>query len=300
MYRLIIPAAAVIVALIVVHGFIPDEFLVDSTTVGLLLLLAAVLTVPHLPVVRRHITELNLLGSGVKFREEADKAAEQASEIAARRQAESGDHERPQDRDQEPPAKAPWPVFVDIDEHLYALIEQDPRLAIIGLGIEVERAVSELARGTGLVKNTKRSVSMAEAVSLLRASSRIDAEEEGLLSQLMRLRQWALVGAQLTRDDARTFFSTVESLNDFNLGFSLNLAPNEKWQEEELACAFEHCIERMPLKSERWEGSCPVFGHDCPGGVSQVDACKTERRVVAHLPGTHDPSFWDRVNSEGG
>jgi len=271
MYKLVVPTAGILVALIVVHGLFPEEFLVDSTTIGLLVLLAAVLLLPRFAVVRRYISELNLFGSGVKFREEVSEAAEQAEALATKTKQNHPEHRSVGD-DHESEQPPPWPVFVDIGQHLYRLIDEDPRLAIVGLGIEVERAVLELVRGTGLVQKG-RYVSLPEAVSLLRGAHRIDAEEEGLLALLMRLRSGALEGVQLDKKDAQSFFTAVESLNSFSVGYSLNLKPNEHWKEQGLICRFEHCIERMPLKHEPWEGSCGFFGHDCPGGTTQVATC---------------------------
>jgi hypothetical protein len=268
-------AAAVLVgALIVVHGTIPEHFLVDSTTVALLVLLGAIVALPFLPVVRRYISELNVMRTSIKFREEVEKVAEEAQaaakareEVAQRRAVDNGGGRLP--------GKPPWPVFVDIGQHLYDLIEQDPKLAVAGLGIEVERAIRELVRGVGLDAGRKP-IPLGRAVSMLRQSRRIDADEEGLLLHLLRLRNVAVHGGSIGKEDAYRFFSIVESLNDFAVGYSLNLAPNERWETEGLICRFEHCIERMPLRSERWEGSCPVFGHDCPGGTEQVNTCKSQ------------------------
>jgi len=230
-YKAIAPAAVVLVALILVHGLIPEEFLVDSTTVGLLVLLAAVLAIPYFPSIRQYISELNILGSGVKFREEAEKAAEEAEAIAEKRKPDGPEHLAPASDEGGRPQTSPWPIFVDMPEHLYELIERDPRLAVVGLSIEVERAIFALVRGAG-IKDTKSPKSLAEAISRLRATHTIDAEEEGLLSRLLRLRSLALHGADMDVQDARTFFSTVESLNDFAVGFSLNLSPNEEWEEQ--------------------------------------------------------------------
>ena len=38
-----------------------------------------------------------------------------------------------------------------------------------------------------------------------------------------------------------------------------------------LFCEYEYCIEEMPLV--HGELSCPVWGHDCPGGVAKVGTC---------------------------
>ncbi len=261
----------VLAALVAVHGVFPDDFRIDSTTVGLLVLIGGVILSTQLRLVRKHISEFNLFGSGIKFREEVTEAAEQAEALATKTRHQSGELS-----DMDEPAKSAshsWPVFVDVPDHLRRLVEVDPRLAVVGLGLEVERAIYDLVRGTKLKPARGRPLDLEEAAALLRKHHRIDAEEEGLLAQLMRLRTAALHGADLDVRDARTFLATVESLNDFSLGYSLNLAPNEHWEEQGLACRFEHCIERMPLQREPWEGSCGTFGHNCPGGPAQVQEC---------------------------
>lgn len=56
-------------------------------------------------------------------------------------------------------------------------------------------------------------------------------------------------------------------------GYSRCYEPNPKWKEQGGICMYEHCIENMPLHLNG-ENSCPIFGHDCPGGKLQVLKCK--------------------------
>jgi hypothetical protein len=58
------------------------------------------------------------------------------------------------------------------------------------------------------------------------------------------------------------------------VGYSENMEPLKDLEDWGMVCAYEHCIERSPLPLERHEGSCPVFGHDCPGGVDLARACR--------------------------
>lgn len=48
---------------------------------------------------------------------------------------------------------------------------------------------------------------------------------------------------------------------------------NYAYQKQWLICPWEHCIELFPLPEER-HSSCPVFGHDCPGGATQATQCR--------------------------
>ena len=49
---------------------------------------------------------------------------------------------------------------------------------------------------------------------------------------------------------------------------------NHAYQEQWLICPWEHCIELQPLPQDRHTGSCPTFGHDCPGGEQQAEECR--------------------------
>jgi hypothetical protein len=60
------------------------------------------------------------------------------------------------------------------------------------------------------------------------------------------------------------------------VGYVPKYEPLEDYAEYELTCPWEHCIELMPLPL-LWHSqimSCPIFGHCCPGGVQQAQACQ--------------------------
>jgi hypothetical protein len=56
---------------------------------------------------------------------------------------------------------------------------------------------------------------------------------------------------------------------------STNFTFNPNFQIEKRICGYEHCIESMPFSNQGID--CPVFGHDCPGGISQVQICKRKK-----------------------
>ncbi len=62
------------------------------------------------------------------------------------------------------------------------------------------------------------------------------------------------------------------TIEDLPTGYIPDFSPRADFAEHGLSCPYEHCIELMPL--EGGEISCPVFGHDCPGGPSQVQVCR--------------------------
>lgn len=60
-------------------------------------------------------------------------------------------------------------------------------------------------------------------------------------------------------------------------GYSRYRLPNPYWPDSGGICRFEHCIETMPIRTPRDpEFSCPIFGHDCPGGIEAVTACRAQ------------------------
>jgi hypothetical protein len=56
------------------------------------------------------------------------------------------------------------------------------------------------------------------------------------------------------------------------VGYCEDMRPYAAWQTDGLCCEYEHCVEHSPFASE--ETACPVFGHDCPGGVERVRTCE--------------------------
>lgn len=49
---------------------------------------------------------------------------------------------------------------------------------------------------------------------------------------------------------------------------------NHAFRIQQFWCPWEHCIELFPLPKVRTPGSCPIFGHDCPGGEGQAVSCR--------------------------
>lgn len=62
-----------------------------------------------------------------------------------------------------------------------------------------------------------------------------------------------------------------------NCGYSKLLKPNPHWKEQHGICRWEHCIEWQPIGCTQTAKSCPIFGHDCPGGSVSASACRRQR-----------------------
>ena len=242
MYLLVILAIG---ALIVLHALIPEDFLVDSTSVALLTVLIVVIAIPYLPVITRYVEELTIMGIRFKFREVIQRAEEQlevvTSEAERKRQSEAEMTEAirkmkgraPVEREAKPKAATGWPGFVPIDDHLYRLVDDDPRLAVAGLGIAVEQVLREAPGQRGIDQaepspRRMRVASLPEVVRALERSQIVTRDQAVLLLQLVELRNLAVHGREIAKEDAYRFFSIVERLNDsVSLGYSLHVHPNE-------------------------------------------------------------------------
>jgi hypothetical protein len=71
----------------------------------------------------------------------------------------------------------------------------------------------------------------------------------------------------------------------WNCGYSFRIAPNPLWYEQGALCPYEHCIENSPHGDQF---GCPVFGHSCPGGSSELFHCtsnfyKLEKQLALRI-----------------
>ena len=66
--------------------------------------------------------------------------------------------------------------------------------------------------------------------------------------------------------------------------YAQHVGHNHAFEQMGHMCPYEYCIETQPLHpTADGNKSCPVFGHDCPGGVWQAFFCRmTEDRPRRH------------------
>lgn len=262
--------------LVIVHGFWPGFFLVDAYTLGLLgvLLLLAL---------RPLLKSANVAGvAGVEFREELEAAEESAHQVEAKIEQQTDETPDTAPRLEEVHALFPVPGY------LRELVRRDPNVALAGLRIELERALRlayEVIVGREGEREGRRrgAVPLTRIVTELARRGHLDDDQAGLAISIIRLGNRAAHGELVSPDEAELVFEWADTLNrSFAVGYSLNFAPNLDFEEQGLVCEYEHCIEHMPLRQERSPESCPVFGHDCPGGPRRVVTCPAAQ---AHLAG---------------
>jgi len=64
-------------------------------------------------------------------------------------------------------------------------------------------------------------------------------------------------------------------------GYTKYFGFNPNWKKQKALCGYEHCIELMYIGAKRTKKSCPLFGHNCPGGKAMVDKC---RKTLEDVP----------------
>ena len=65
-----------------------------------------------------------------------------------------------------------------------------------------------------------------------------------------------------------------EALAKNDMFYAEYVGPNEEFEEMGHICLYEYCIETQELTEEDTALSCPIFGHNCPGGEKQVKFCE--------------------------
>jgi len=155
------------------------------------------------------------------------------------------------------------------------LLPRDPNLALAGLRLAIEEGVRDaLAFLEPESTPTSGRLPLGRAVRRLHDVSAMTDTQAQLLLVIVELCNKAVHGQRVAASDAANVFDMADTLNrSFTLGYSLNFRANPHWHEQGLLCQYEHCVEHLPLTDPSTDASCPLFGHDCPGGQGVVDSC---------------------------
>ena len=251
------------ILLIVVHGFWSDVFRVDGITILLLFILS-------IPFVAQYLRKAKFPGAEFEFKEvirETQKLVQLSVEQAEK--AESAGEAK----------ILPFETFKL--SAVRELLDSDSVLALAALRIEIERKLRSAAKFLDLSMGDKLSVSkLIENVSRKKLLS---FEQIKALRKIVNMCNKAIHGSLITREEAREIIDLAEELNrTFSTGYSIDFSPNSDYEKHDLLCEWEHCIEWMPLTEEATEYSCPVFGHNCPGGIEKVSKCG---KTIEDIPG---------------
>ena len=152
------------------------------------------------------------------------------------------------------------------------ILRKDANLALASLRIEIERKIRD-AYYLAFPASTKVAP-LRSMMSRLKDKGWLEQEQIEALKLIIGMCNKAVHGAKIERSTAKEIIELAEDLNKtFSMGYYLNLDRNHNYKDQGLICEWEHCIELMPLPPDRNSKSCPVFGHECPGGSGQVLKC---------------------------
>lgn len=251
-------AFLIIAALLIIHGIWPAYFVIDKFSMGLLFLLAIPMLAPFLKKAKGFGFEFEFNQEIKKALKFIEKSEEQAKQKDMQLHFPKG------------ALKIPLETFST--QNSLQLLDSDPNLALASLRIEIDRvlqlAVKKLIDGAVLPKTIK------QYIEVLLKKNYLSSDQAEAFNTILNMCNEAVHGAELSKSQAKEIITLMERLNNsFSLGYSINVNSNDTYEEQGLVCEWQHCIENFPIHDGETLLSCPIFGHDCPGGKKAKDDC---------------------------
>jgi hypothetical protein len=241
------------IALIVIHGFWNNVFTVDYFTIIILVIIC-------IPYFSQFLKRAKIAGAEFEFRDEIESAKKVVKESILKSRS----------RDKGETKPLPFETFnVSTAKEV---IDSDHILALASLRIEIEKKLRIAAEffKLGGGKNT-----LSENIIALMHEGILSSEQVSALRKIIDMCNKAIHGYDVSKREAKDIVNLMEELNQsFSIGYSIDFTKNKDYKKQGLECEWEHCIEFMPLGKRATEKSCPIFGHDCPGGASKVSECE--------------------------
>lgn len=251
MYWLLVIVGIVLIA---VHGFLPSMFKINNITILIFFIL-------FLPFVAQYLRKAKFPGAEFEFKDEILETERLVKQSV----------ERAKKADNSGEAKIlPFETFKL--SAVRKLLNSDPVLALAALRIEIEKKLSLLGEFLGLPAKDKFSI--PRLIEVITKRELLSFEQITALRKIVNMCNKAIHGCLVSKQEAGEIIDLAEELNrTFSIGYSIDFSPNSDYIKHGLVCEWEHCIEWMPLTKEPTEYSCPVFGHNCPGGIEKILKC---------------------------
>lgn len=242
------------IALIAVHGFLPAVFRIDNVTILIFFIL-------FLPFVAQYLRKAKFPGAEFEFKDEI-RETEKLVQMSVEQAKES---------DKTGKTKIlPFETFKL--SAVKELLDSDPILALAALRIEIEKKLRLLGDFLGISDRDKFSIS--NFIEAIKKKELLSFEQTTALRKIFNMCNKAIHGSLISKEEAREIIGLAEELNKtFSIGYSIDFSPNHNYGKHGLICEWEHCIEWMPLTEKPTKYSCPVFGHNCPGGTEKISKC---------------------------
>lgn len=244
----------IIFIILVVRGIWPQYFNIDRFSIALLLLLAIPLLAPYLKKAKWFGIEFVFKDEIKKINDIVEKVEQKAKE------AEKG--------------ASRINIFETFStKNALKLLNSDPSLSLAALRINIEKVLTDASNKLLDVDKRKKSGNRFYISKLLEEGI-VNKEQGKALNSIISVCNKAIHGAQVSKKEAREIIKLAERLNkSFAVGYSINFKANKEYAQQGLLCEWEHCVEHSPLTEEVTELSCPVFGHNCPGGLENRQNC---------------------------
>jgi hypothetical protein len=242
------------IALIVVRGFWSNIFMIDAFTVVILFVLS-------IPFVAQYLRKAKFPGAEFEFKDEI-RETEKLVQLSIE-QTKASESSRARKTLQFETFKLTT---------VKGLLDSDPVLALAALRIEIERTLTLMV--TALSLSVSGGSSVTRLIKAFSERQLLSSVQVAALQKIVSMCTKAIHGSFVSEAEARRIIDLAEELNrTFSTGYSIDFSLNSDYEKQGLLCEWEHCIEWMPLSAEPTKVSCPVFGHDCPGGEKAVSLC---------------------------
>lgn len=241
------------IGLIIVGGFFPNIFKINAFTILILFILA-------IPTVAPYLKEAKFPGAKFIFKDEILKTEElvQKSVEVAKKQKKA----------------LPFETF-NLSSAREQL-ESDHILALAALRIEIEKKLKKAAEFLDIPEKERKR--LPQIINALQRKKIIFPEQISALKKILNMCNKAVHGEIISTSEANQIIDLADELKkSFSIGYSIDFTPNRDYVEQGLFCEWEHCIELMPLSKENTELSCPIWGHNCPGGLEMISKCDKKK-----------------------
>lgn len=243
------------------RGINVSFFVVDGAIILLYFMLS-------LPFLASYLRKAKIVGAEFEFKDEISKAKKAVEDAI------QDEKENPNEFEDG------WVSVVPKEEKIFdlsttsKLVYEDHILALAGVRIEIERKLRNSAYKLGLIEN--EFVPLRRIVDLLFKNKYIRESQYKVLIIVIDLCNKAVHGLEVSQGEALEVIELVDIFNrSFSIGYSIDINANEDFEKQGLLCEWQHCIESMPCQNVPLEKLCPLFGHDCPGGIERVASCKS-------------------------
>lgn len=245
----------ILVGILIIHGLWPNQFVIDKYSMGFIGLLAIPLLFPFLK-------KAKWFGAEFEFKEEIRKTKILVEKSEEQAKASQTYPEKPS-------------IYLKTFKIATAkqLLYVDPNLSLASIRIEIERVLS---KGITIFmdNSSKKPRTLREHIKWYLNHNVISEFQADALITISNMCNKAVHGADVTIEEAEEIMELTERLNNsFAVGYSINFEQNIDFENNGLVCEWEHCVEYFPLAEKRNDLSCPVFGHDCPGGIESRAKC---------------------------